>query len=435
MSYVDIAILALVALCAVIGVLRGVKKSSLAFLAFVVAFLISFFLAKVVAEALLGIQAIKVFVLGDTPISLYHWLNSVVVVGEGNSVMFAGETAPSDFITQNFYAPMIAIVEKYALTESFTVSNAVALCSSFVVFSGIVGVGLYIVIRVLLCLVTMIIKALIGKKKSWLGRLGGFGVGALRGACWSVVATLLFSMIGGFTFFGLIDKAESEFERGVISPHVTQIAYTIKNKMFLPDLDMFSRIVDKSGYVIKDGDINPDHDISGYERDLYIDFMNLNYTETAYSYDQTTGEITFDSDARKIDTSAFETSGFDAVVEAIMQYNEAAAAKIRTDRVLVDTDNATMLVYKSTLQDSSNSIYNQWVQHILADIQNYEHKIDDGNSKTTQSEKEEANMAIKTAYDSLVVRFNTLKASYGEFSSVFGELMLEMPEAYVIPIE
>lgn len=435
MSYVDIAILALVVLFAVIGVLRGIKKSTLAFGAFLVAFVISFFLAKVVAEALLGIEAIRMFVIGKDGFSLYTWLNGSIVISEGNSVMFAGETAPSDFISDNFFAPMIELVGGYALSESFTISNAVALCSAFTVFTAIVGVGLFIVVRVLLCLVTMIIKALIGRKKSWLGRLGGFGVGILRGACWSIALTIVLSTIGGFTFNGAIGKIESEYERGVISPYVNRISYSIKNKLLLPDLDMFSRIVAKSGLVLKDEDVNPEHDIAGYERDLYIDFMNLNYKDTAYSYDSATGKITFNDQAHKREPSDFETSGFDAVVQAIMTYNETAANKIRTDRVLKETESSTLLEYKTTLSDSSNSIYNQWTQHILTDISNYESKIEQGLAQTSQAGKEEANNVIKTAYNNLVARFETLKTSYAAFGDVFGALEFEMPEVYVIPVE
>ena len=435
MSYVDIAILALVALFAVTGVLRGVKKSTLAFGAFLVAFVISFFLAKVVAEALLGIEAIRMFVIGKDGFSLYTWLNGSIVIGEGNSVMFAGETAPSEFISDNFFAPMIELVGGYALNESFTISNAVALCSAFTVFTAIVGVGLFIVVRVLLCLVTMIIKALIGRKKSWLGRLGGFGVGALRGACWSIALTIALSTIGGFTFNGAIGKIESEYERGVISPYVNQISYSVKNKLLLPDLDMFSRIVAKSGLVLKDDDVDPEHDIMGAERDLYIDFMNLNYSDTAYSYDTATGKITVNDQAHKREPSEFETSGFDAVVEAIMAYNEAAANKIRTDRVLRDTDNATMEIYKKVLNGKEGStIYTKW-SDIQTSLSNYELKIADGNMQTSQDGKEEANNVIKTAYNSLVEKFDSLKTSYAEFGDALGALEFEMPEVYVIPVE
>ncbi len=440
MSYVDIAIIALVVLFGIVGVFRGVKKSALAFVAFIIAFLISFFLAKVVAEALLGVEAIRVFVMGNDPeskaFSLYKWLNENILVGNDKIVMFAGETAPSDYVNTHFFTPIISLVDNPdLLSETFTLSNAVALCTSFTIFTGIVGVGLFIVIRILLCLVTMIIKALIGKKKTWLGRLGGFGVGIIRGACWSVVLTFLFTIISGLTFVPALGKAQTEFERGVLSPYANQAAYTIKNKLFLPDADMFERIVIKSGLVVKEEDETPTIDIAGYERDLYISFMNLNYTDDAYSYDLKSGKILFNEGAHELDPAGYVESGFDTVITAIKQYNAEAGTKIRTDRIFAETDNGTMTLYITMVQDDpTNSIRDQWLA-IRTAMYNYENKIGEAKLQSTQEGKEEYNNILKTMYNDLKTQYDTLAKTYKVFASTLGELTFELPEVYQLAVE
>ena len=65
MSWIDIAIIALVVLFGLAGVLKGVKKSALSLGAFLVAFVLAFFLANVVAEAFMGIEGVKNFVVGN----------------------------------------------------------------------------------------------------------------------------------------------------------------------------------------------------------------------------------------------------------------------------------------------------------------------------------------------------------------------------------
>ena len=149
MSVVDIVIIALVVLFGAFGVIRGVKKSALSFGAFLVSFIFAFFIAKVVAEALLGIVAVKDFVVGPNGFSLYTWLNMVIPANAGKG---------DSFLDVNFYKPMLETVQGFnGLQPAFTEHNALAMCAAFVIFTGMCGVGVYIVARFLMCLVTMIV--------------------------------------------------------------------------------------------------------------------------------------------------------------------------------------------------------------------------------------------------------------------------------------
>ena len=156
MSYVDIAVIALLVLFAGFGILTGVKKSALSLGAFLIAFLIAFFLAKPVAEGFLNIEGVRNFVLGTKGWSLYSWLSSFSsAFGNG-----------SDFVNSHFYQPVINIISEFpGYTESFTIAQGQAIYYAFLIFSAIIGVGLYIVARILLCIATMIIKSFIGRQK------------------------------------------------------------------------------------------------------------------------------------------------------------------------------------------------------------------------------------------------------------------------------
>ena len=63
MSWIDIAIIALVVLMGTLGVFKGTKKSALALAAFLAAFVIAFLLTNVITELLLSVPVINKRVL------------------------------------------------------------------------------------------------------------------------------------------------------------------------------------------------------------------------------------------------------------------------------------------------------------------------------------------------------------------------------------
>lgn len=426
MSWVDIVIIALVVLFALVGVLRGVKKSAVALGAFLVAFLIAFFLANIVAEAMLGIEGVKKFVLGSDGFSLYTWLLKALSATEENVFV------PSDFISEHFYAPVTEIISGFSgYTTTFTQVEGMALYLAFTVFSAICGVGLFIVARLLLVIVTVIIKIYIGKKKSGLGRLFGFFVGVVRGTIWAFVITIIFSCFGGFTFIGGIDKIETEYESSVIGKYVNEYSYAVKNKLFLPDEDMFSRIVKVSG-LTTDSEDEPNNDLIGLKLEIYCDLLNLNYdgaNGVAYSY--TNGTFSDNSgNCNLISVSAYEESGFGAVVSAIMEYNRRAADGIKNNGTLDNATPATLSSYKSIIQQGNGSIFSQW-NTLLSDLHNYELEISESKDLTHPELITSANASLKTAYDDLIVKFEAIKSTYASLSD-FGTLSLSYPSVYVV---
>lgn len=402
MSYVDIAVIALLVLFAGFGILTGVKKSALSLGAFLIAFLIAFFLAKPVAEGFLNIDGVRNFVVGTNGWSLYTWLS-------GYSSSFGGG---SDFVNTNFYQPVVNIISGFqGYNDSFTLAQGQALYYAFLIFSAIIGVALYIVARILLCIATMIIKSFIGKRKSVASRLFGFLVGAVRGGLWAVVFTLVFSMIGGFTFIPFIDSAQAEYERAVIANYVNDAAYTLRNKVYLPNADMFARIVDKAEVIVKEEDKEQEgYVLLGQEADLYVYFLNLNYKSDPYSV--VDGEIVLDSEKALdvINVSHYEHTNFGNVLQAIIDYNAAAAESIK-EGGLANTSTSQLNTY-ITIVHQNNRAITDIMTDTINELYNYENYIAENSALTTEDAVTSANRELETKYTNLCALFDELKNMY-----------------------
>ncbi len=427
MSIVDIVIIALVAMFIVFGIWKGVQRASLGLGAFLIAFVIAFFLAKVVAEALLGIEGIRNFVLGSDGWSLYTWLKK----GIGTSV-------PSEYVITHFYEPITNIISGFdGYTATFTPNDGLALYCAFLMFSAIVGVALFLVARLLLCIATMIIKSFIPRRKSGVNRVFGGLVGAVRGAVWALVLTVVFTTMGGLNFVGGFNKIEKEYEESVIAQKVNDMGYGIRNKIYLPNIEMFARLVDRSGLTIDEEEKPPIDELHGDKLDIYNYLLNLNYSSGApYGYDSETGNPTFDeTGCEKINSEAYAGTGLDEVFRAIMAYNEQAAASIGSNGSLDDLDSGTLIRYKDALWDGSNSVYSILIEEsLLTDAQNYVIKIDELRKTATEASLEEDNRQLSVMHAEIVSELNSLKSLYGELEPAFGALEFDIPDAVTITL-
>lgn len=433
MSIVDIVIIALVALFIMLGVWRGVRRSALGFGAFLVAAIIAFFLAKPVTEALLGAEGIRGFVLGNDGWSLYLWIK------KGFATFGEGEVIPSEYLTEHFFKPILdKVINNFSgYTAQFTPEDGLAVYCAFLMFSSIVGVAVFIVARLLLCIPTMILKSYIYGKQTSTSRVFGGIVGAVRGFVMSIVLTVIITTMGGLTFVGGFSKVEKEYEQSVIAKTVYTWSYGIRNSMYLPDAEMFARLVDKSGLTVDSGEAPPDQSLYGDRLEIYIYLNNLNYiTGTPYSYDDVTGNLTFDdTDCTKIDPSAYEGTGIDAALRAIMAYNEQAATSIGQGS-LDDKDSGTLLRYKEALWEGSPSVYTILIQQsLLTNAQNYVSKIAELKKTVNADNIDNYNHQLELLHATIVTELNAIKSLYGELATVFGPLTFDIPEAVVLTLD
>lgn len=427
MSWADIVILALVALFAVIGVWKGVQKSALSLGAFIVAFLIALFLANVVAEALLNVEAIKKFVIGGDGFSLYTWIKSGL-----------NTEGASDFIVKNYFTPISSVIAAYK--GDMSSFNPLALYMAFTVFAAIVGVGLFIVARLLLCIVTMIIKSYIPRKKSAGNRAFGALIGIVRGAVWAFTVCIIFSTLGGLTFTSGLDKTENEFEKSVVGKPVLQFAYDFKNAAVLPDTDMFSRIVTASGFAVKSEDKDDENSLKKELRnELCSDIMNLNYESGFVSYDPETGSVVTGDGASVLNGQNYENSGFDEAVRAITEYNVKMVNAVRSgaiDGASIDDINE----YTDIIGGIYDIMYGN-EGNLVTTLKNYEQAV--ANASTFESAEAdviaEYNSTLGGYYDLIVSALTRLETEYGKLGDIAAaedvgafELPDPLPEKFVL---
>lgn len=407
MSYVDIGIIALLLLFAALGVWKGLQKTSLALGAFLISFIISFFLANVVAEAFLGIDGVRQFVLGKDGVSLFTWVRD----SKGDM--------PGSFIFKNFYEPIYNTIPKKLLTASFTAADAAAVSVAFSIFSAIVGVGLFIVIRALLCIVTMIVKSYIPRKKSMGNRVAGLAVGAVRGGVWALVFTIVFSVLGGLP---AMSKMEKEFDDSAMAHYLNTAAYSIKNALFIPDDEMLERLIQKGGFIEKEEkpekpELPDPFKVKRYE--LYAEIMNLNYpTGHRYEVDTTTGEIKENADGWiEVDTSVFERTGFQDAYDAILAYNVRLADNIKADDgALKDATQETLEEY-DTVRSNILRIMSGGGDNFIVSLTNYNNILNDdsfGNSSEA-GVVENTNNSLRDYYNKIVAALDALKVEYAKY--------------------
>lgn len=425
MSWVDIVIIALMGLCALFGVFRGVKKSLLSTAAFVLSLVIAFFLSKVVAEALLGIEGVRNFVLGNGEHwSLYKWLFE-----RTNTVL------PSDYLNSVFYQPVTEIISAYpGYTTAFTLEKGRAVYYAFMLFSAICGVGIYLVSRLILSIATVIIKSFIGKHKSGVSRLFGFVFGAGHGFLWAMLITLLFTMIGGFTFVSFINTVETEYEQSVVAKTVYDWAYVVRNKVYLPDKDMYARVVDRSGLnIIPDEDEGEGEDafpLSGAKLDIYVDFINFNYGVVACTVTDGKPSYTDDYEQHEYNAADYESTGFHTAFGNILEYNASAVQRIY-DGALNEADNETLELYKNTLKFDEESIYDL-LNSLKPALDNYKLHIEEANGYTDPALKADANADLEQEHDAIAAILDKIAERYAKLA-LLGALDLgEYPAAVVV---
>ncbi len=427
MSWVDIAIIALVVLFGGLGVWKGVQKSALSLGAFLIAFIISFFLAGVVAEALLNIDGIKNFVLGGEGWSLYTWIDK----GMGSSPWL-----DKSFTGSTFFKPMFEVVNncKSKLPMAFTVHDGVALCAAFTLFAALVGIALFIVVRALLCIATMIIKSYIPRKKSAGNRVGGFFVGAVRGAAWALVITIIFSTVGGLTFASAIDKTEDEYEKSVFGKPFNTVAYSLKNDLFIPDEEQFIRLLNKSGIGAKKDEGEEEKPLTPVEKErnrLYAEIMNLNYKSgSRFTVNETTGALEEHTEITDvINPDDFTEIGFKEHVKAVVEYNNKIGAAIKSG-VINSADIDKIAEYADVRLNIYGYFYGAETG-MITPLRDYTAIFTDETFGTLTEEKpvNDHNKAMKEDYDIIVAAFDGLKTEYAKFdllvaSSQVGELTI-----------
>ncbi len=234
MSIADIVIIAIVALFALIGLAKGFFKTLISFFGWFISILIAALTARVVAEALLDITAVGNFVAGGGEgFSLFKLFKGILppALSELPATATADEitAALGTGVVGSILKPFIGLLTS-TTNAANSVSDGIALSLAGGVFEIVVGIGMFIVCRILMTLFTMFAKSLINpdKKKGFLGRIGGFVFGAVRGALYCAI---LLVVIGFLTPFQFMQPVTSEIDKGVIAKPIAQQVYTLSGRI------------------------------------------------------------------------------------------------------------------------------------------------------------------------------------------------------------
>ena len=235
MSIADIVIIVLVVLMALIGLWKGFFKSLVTFCGWFVSILVSMLIARVVAEALLDVPALGNFVAGSEGFSLFGFFKGMLpeelLALESSATEAQIRTALGDGVVAAIVSPFIGVLTNTTISASaLSVGEGIALAMAGGLFEVMVGVALFIVIRIIMTLLVLFLKSLINpdKKKGALERLGGFLLGAARGVLFSCVLLLIVGFMTPFNFMGQIT---ADIDQSVLARPIATQVYALSGKI------------------------------------------------------------------------------------------------------------------------------------------------------------------------------------------------------------
>lgn len=338
MSIADIVIIVVVALMALIGLWKGFFKTVISFCGWFVSMLIAVLIARVVAEALLDIEAVGNFVAGTGEgVSLFTLFRGMLpdelLALKAGATEAEITTALGDGVVASLVLPFIGVLTNETIAASaLTVGDGIALGMAGGLFEVIVGFALFIVLRIIMTLLVMFLKSLIDKdkKQGVLSRLGGFAFGAVRGALYCAVLLLV---VGFMTPFNFMQPVTAEIDKGVLARPIATQVYALSGKISSNE-NYYNKLVLLTG----NGELPPiDNDnedeqaVKDFAEKALVNegglFGKKLFGEETLFDDYVNGlKSTFDGAAAKIENGSINNDSAMAVVAALVKGDDAASA-------------------------------------------------------------------------------------------------------------
>lgn len=402
MAITDIVIIVIVALFALIGLWKGFFKTLISFFGWFIAMLIAVLTARVVAEALLDIPAVGKFVVGSDGFSLFGALKNMLP--EGLMALPAGATeaeiagALGDGVVASLLKPFTKLLTEMGTTASAaTVGDGIGIALSGGLFEVMVGIGMFIVCRIVMTLFTLFFKSLIDKDKKMgvLTRLGGFLFGAVRG---TLYCAILLVAVGFLTPFQFMQPVTADIDKGVLAKPIAQSVYTLSGKITSHE-NYFNKLLELAG--LKDSaPVEEDEDATKVK-----DFL----TNAAVDNGGLFGKQLIGGEGR---------DRYNAWTQGLISHMQTAAAKIANGDY--DSQQESMAALAEAVKaggeaEQAGLIYSTF--EALADVLDRYNKCDDTEMDALETEVEVSFANIKYALD------NT------PYSNMFGEVQFGGLEA------
>jgi len=253
MSYIDIAIIAIVVLFGLLGLKTGFIKSIIGFFGTIVSLIAALFLTGIAAEYLLRhVPFFTNLVLGTGKGSLNGLLYSMMPAAL--KALPAGATGAeiAGALGGNFFSQMLGQFIRLLGTtgsDELSVAQMASLLLAGHIFTLLVASTLFFLIRLVVWIISMVANAILKDKKvSALNRFFGFLLGLLKG---SFFVVLIFAVMSFMITMPLLDPVNRELdEKTVIGKPVAAFVFKSVDKYINHGdaLDSLLFIIGKQGY-------------------------------------------------------------------------------------------------------------------------------------------------------------------------------------------
>jgi uncharacterized membrane protein required for colicin V production len=254
----DIVVLLLIGGLAIFGFYKGFVKSIVSLASFLVSTIIAFALAKTVANALLSVDTIGNWVAGKEG-SLYSLAYKImdglenITTSQLSLVASDSDALKALFNEQApWFMKLLYPVLSSALTNTVylaSLSNAREILSlelAYGMFTLLVGIAIFIAIRIIAAVISIFFKSFSDGKKSFIGRLLGAVIGGAKGLLYTLVILCVLSLLSNVSFIqpisGYIEN--SKIASGLSSLSVKINTMIIENK---EDAPRYERMVELFG--------------------------------------------------------------------------------------------------------------------------------------------------------------------------------------------
>lgn len=244
MNYIDIAIIAIVALFALIGLWKGFGKTFIKLFCFAAAIVVTYLLASKVINWVLGVGFIQRFIVGDS-VSLA----ALYTKSFPEALLNATEGTVLEGMLGMYVNPMI---ERYTAlggpaVYGMTYAKFIAVNMSIHFLSVLMWIIIYVVIRVVASIISWLLtKIFIHGEPKVFSRILGFVFGAARGGVVVVCLLVILSAISPFKFATSI---RTNVDKSVIGTFAAKYTYKATDKILYGDgTDGLDGLLAKAGF-------------------------------------------------------------------------------------------------------------------------------------------------------------------------------------------
>lgn len=241
MNYVDIVIIALIALFALLGLWKGFGKTGIKLICFAVALLVTWLVADKVAGLILNVGFLQKFIVGDSA-------SLAAMYSKGLENFFDVEKYEFTGVVGYFINPILKNCKSVEGLVSYLIDPVKFASQMFAIntLNVVLCLVVYGIVRIIAILFSKLLRKLFinddGEVRVW-SRLVGFLFGGVRGAALAMVLVIVSSVIFPFKFAEPYTKSASE---GIISKFTVEQTYKLYDKA-LYGKDNLDKLFEKAG--------------------------------------------------------------------------------------------------------------------------------------------------------------------------------------------